>query len=49
MSAFHLGPIQACDAIAVAEAFGFDPVDFLRVIGPLDCYYREQVTARINK
>lgn len=48
MAAFHLGPIQASEALAVADAFGFDPIYFLRVISPADALYREQITARFK-
>ena len=38
MAAVHL-PIPVADAIAMAEAVGWAPLDFLRVIGPADDLY----------
>lgn len=48
MSPIHLEPIRATEAIAVAREFGFDPLYFLRVIGPADVSYRAALNERIG-
>lgn len=49
MTALHLEPPRVTDIVALAEAFGFDPLYFLRVITPAVVLYREAVTTRLAR
>lgn len=46
MASLLFQPIAVTEAIAMAGAIGWPPLDFLRAIGPADALYVDQLNQR---